>query len=237
MDRYWDLSETDRASLTDEEYNDLLAVELMERGVLRPKCELLDAPPPEPELEKCSGYVIQYRDRRWGGRSELPIMFERATHAQEFIKLLPNEVYHDSDSGLDVSGPFDEMRVIGKECVSQSAAETHRTVLRDRRRISEANERLLSKYREAERAVDKETEAMRADRARCIASAQRLDRVRETMAEYVKLTNGDHEMARTFLCKVYPVDIVREALNLHEAVVINLPETPATDVAAEDTGF
>jgi hypothetical protein len=80
MQTFWDLSEKDRAALTEAEVEQFIAAELMTKGVLRAKpLELLPEPTlPEPERDV---FTI-----RAGGFNKLDIAFDTAEAAREALR-------------------------------------------------------------------------------------------------------------------------------------------------------
>ena len=214
MKRYWNMTGPERAALTEDAVRDLLAVELMERGVLRPREPELEAVPEEVRLPTQTVYRIGY-----GYGHDLGFAFQTAEAAESLMSMLLFDVANDYEAGTNYVEPLKGMRVESVQLPTKEAVEHHKLALKERKRIVSSNEARTREYREALSKVEEETTELWSDWREQRDLEKRRAEVRETMEGYVRLTGGDRVLARTFLEKVYPRELCDEALGPGARVV------------------
>jgi hypothetical protein len=203
--RYYDLSEGQRGSLTEEQVNAYLHVELMERGVLFPKKPVLEMPPPEPRDVP--------KRQVWSTEKFSTVGFETQEHLEAFLRLKPLFIDKDWRTELSVARAVavHEQKLI--DVVPDLEFGAIKASVQTRKDILDRNTAATTKYNKDMDKVRQETADIWKDHAACRERNRLLDEVRETFEGYVKLTNGDRAMARTFLAKVYAEEQVAAALD------------------------
>jgi hypothetical protein len=227
MKRYWDLSEKERAALTDTDVEALLSIELMERGVLR-----VEPPTPEPvpEVPPPKLEVWQVVISQW---NHAPIVFDAAEQAFAFLKLSPMEaksVYLGSGS-VENAEPYPASASVAK-VLMYSAAEIaqHRTVLALAAAASDRNQKAESEYQEALAREQKETSALRDDWRECQRKALNVRKVLGTFDEYKRLA-GNEWTASAFLVKAFDRGTIARAEEWSGVRMLDV-SAPPTDVEA-----
>lgn len=203
--RYWDMTVDERAALTVEEVEALTKVELMEAGVLVPRPpELLPAEPPPTErrtLVQPSVGNTRY------GTQKVGIAFEDVEDLRAFLALRPIFVDDEWPLGVKTAIPItgdEEHSTV--EVVSKQEVERLRSALERAQQNKAANEEETRRYAEECRASQKALEGMWADYQQARTRALRLQRIRETHAEYLAMTGGDDGVARAFLARTKGFD-------------------------------
>jgi hypothetical protein len=207
--RYWDLSERERANLTGEQVEKFLAYELMERGVLQVE---------QPKLEEVQPMVLPTRrvfmlteTNAYGGSTNLGIGFEtieQAEQAREVICLMRESPYNGT---VHVRRPRN-LGIISEELPIEDVVMNAKAMLEENGRREKANAAARSEYSAACEAVAAATADVWGDWRRCQEAEGRRQKIRDTFAEYLRMTEGDEIMARNFLAKAFPLDEIAEAV-------------------------
>jgi len=208
MITYWDLTEEERGTLTEDEVERYLDAELMTKGVLRARpLELVTVPELPPPTRS---YYAARTERRYG-RAEFA--FESKEEAERFLALRPLVV--DSEY-LGSSGSVEYVREAETEIVAvalytEGEKDAHKRDIEKAGAAKAENERRTREHTEA---VKKQTEALKGlweDWHACREKVRRLNEIRATFEEYKKIA-GDDGVAATFLGKVYTPTEIAEAL-------------------------
>ncbi len=207
MERYWDQTEEERAALTTEEVEDLLKVELMERGVLRPKPPVME-PVEEVNVTKATVFVVKHKAY---GQS-LGIAFETADAAHAFLALCPLYIESDYSTKTSYTNSLEAPSVASEQIAREGDVQELREQLKEVAARKDRNEKRQRDYEKAIETVSKETALVWADWYACKERAAHLQRVRETLDEYTRMTGGNAEIARSFLAKVFEADDIAAAL-------------------------
>jgi hypothetical protein len=233
MRRYWDLSEDERAALERSEVDDLLAVELMERGVLRPK-----APVPEAEVDVSVPLSTFFVVKGGDYASSTVLAFADSESAHAFAKLRPLEVRDDWQTRTKSAKPFANLTVAEEQIATEADVVARHAQLAQNAKARDRNEKARAQYEKELRVVEKETAAVIEDWGQCRARAYHLARVRETFAEYLTMAGGNRDIARGFLVKAYGSGDVSAALG-EPPPETKTPPGPSLDGESpeQDIGF
>lgn len=224
MRRYWDLTEKERATLTDEQVRAYLDVELMEQGVLRPV-----PPTMEPELAAHVATEKRYAIR-YANYKKLDVVFRTAAAAEEFIQQGAEVVERDYDAQLDVFGALADATIEPIEVATRDAALAARPARRENKDRRERFERAETQYREDLKAVDAACESMWSDWRACRDKALSNERIHATWNDYLRMSDGDRDVAWRFLAKAYSESRLREAFEW--LGLTPPPDVPRTGEAA-----
>jgi hypothetical protein len=200
MKTYWDLSERERAELTEEQVRPFTDVELMNKGVLRvAPLELLPVPArPAPDVE-----VFSIR----GASTDQYFSTEADARAVMALTVPVTRKY----LGGNWSGP--SALVLGDKNPDRSVEpvgiytpETYGAAIDAITRASQALEENDRRTKQHDKDIEAQREALGdlwSDWHRCGAKASRMQRVHETYLGYVKMSDGDSRIAAKFLAKAF----------------------------------
>lgn len=205
---FYDLSEDQRAVLTQDQFDTACRTFCMEEGVLKPTPPvLLDES--MPEVPTVTRFVIKHQGDYTSDR--LSVAFSTAEDAAAFLKLRPSVWSNNWETKIDHEKPLTNASIEPiKLATEQTALEVMETAKRSHKN-KEANAKARQEYEKDLRAYESATDTLRADWAAAKDRAHRLLRIRERFAEYVDLA-GDESVARKFLEKVYPAPDICAAL-------------------------
>lgn len=210
MNRYWDLSEQERARLTKAQVEALLTVELMEKGVVKVEPPAFE-PVDEVNVAKTVYFEIQRKcEYSMTGTS---ILFTDAEKAQKFIELAP--LWEDSryEYGHDrkFAMPGRELSIKSVELPSEDVVANMATVLKRNKAAEDANATRRAEYAKAITAVEDATKGVWDDWQTCRAKARDAAKVKDTLAEYLGLCDGNTTTALAFLAKAFDEERIAEA--------------------------
>lgn len=199
MKTYWDYTEKERAELTEEEVRGLLDVELMTKGVKKITVPVLKS---IQEVSVASEIWFEVDG----------IFFKDADTAQKFLTLDPRKSTYDYACGYDYhyACPI-EQKIEQKTLYSQQGLLNLSTVLKQNKQAKEENEKLTSAYDKDIEEQNKILDAVWSDWWRCRDRASELQKIVDTKAEYLKMTDNNEDMALDFLKKVYSEEDIKEA--------------------------
>jgi hypothetical protein len=221
MKRYWDYTESERAKLTEEQIEPLLAYELMERGVLGVTPLVLEDVAPV-KLPASRVYMLVESDSYGNGTSTLGIGFANVEAAEECRNRIGYVLEHSWNEPPHVRPPR-SIRVVADDLPTSEAVATSKAAITEQKRREEANKAAIHKHEEACKAASDATSGIWSDWAACRETEAHNQRIRDTLAEYLRLTDGNTIMARVFLAKAFPPGEIAEALGE--------TASPAEDVA------
>lgn len=199
MKTYWDYSERERSRMTQEEVQGLMDVELMTKGVKKIEAPVLK------EIKAVSvGKEVWFEVDG--------VYFKSADDCQKFLALSPKKAMYDYACGYDYTYATEiDTRIEQKELYSRQGLLDLATVLKENKAAKEYNEKVTNEYEKAVKGVLKVTNGVWEDWYVCRDKAARLKGVINTSAEYVRLADGNKEVARQFLLKIYTEDEIKEA--------------------------
>lgn len=221
--RYWDLAERERAGLTAEEVEKLLAYELMEKGVLAVEPLKIEEVAPVP-LPARSVFLLREGDGNYG--TLLPLVFatiEQAEAARDAVQFIREQ---DGWKGPWFTRPVNALQVVTEYMPTKDAVLAAKVPLDEQQRREAANSAARSEHEKACKAVADATSGIWDDWRECRRVEAKLQKIRDTFAEYLRMTDGSEDLARAFLAKVF------DAEEIYAAVGGILPQaTPPTAVS------
>jgi len=228
MNSYWDLTEQERAAMTREQVSAFLDVELMQKGVAKVHAPTLHDIP-ELELPTTEYFGVEFK-----GDYSMPrdsgFVFTTLEQAQAFINAQPlkKDVDYPAD-GRNFAKPCCEGKITPTQLPSEQAVLNTKAQLEEVRTLKEANQKANDTYSEARKAINEATSGVWENWDRCREKMAEAEAVRDTWQEYVKLCDGNTEIARTFLDKLY------DPHRIEEAVAWLGPDSLATEEPIEAT--
>jgi hypothetical protein len=223
MNRYWDANEIDRAKFTRDEVKAMLTVELMEKGVATVESPtLIDVS--EIELDSETFYGVEY-DGAWA-KTALDLVFATKEDAHAFTELAVSKSEYEYSIGekYRFGKPLTGLAVTTVGLCRHSDVLTMTARLKQQHADKEENNKRMSNYNAAAKAVDDATSGVWDDWHNCVATDARMRKIAATFSEYTETCNGDITAATTFLFKLYDRDDVEKAAEWCD-VEIPLPET------------
>jgi hypothetical protein len=209
MKRYWDYTQSERATLTVEQVEKLLAYELMERGVLQ--VEPLKLEPEEPvKLDTRRVFLLREGDGNYG--TMLNIAFatvEAAEAAREAIRFIREQ---QGWQGPHFTRPAKTLQVIAEDLPTEETVAAARVSLDERSRRESANSAERARFEKESKAVTDATSGIWSDWRGCREAEAKRQKIRDTLADYLRMTEGNDALARAFLAKAFPADEVEEAI-------------------------
>ena len=198
--KYSDLSEQERAALSQDEIERFIKIELMEEGIKE-----IEKPEPfglqEPKLAKKKFYGVSGD------------LFTTPGNAEKYIQLRPSIKDYDYDVGsaFSYAEPRDALNIEVVELFDKSEVRERADELHTYSREKARWDARMSKYElylyQRNKIANKITE----DWLACMTRAEEDAEVRRAFTEYLDLANGDSEVAMKFLEKTYGSDKVSRA--------------------------
>jgi hypothetical protein len=209
MKRYWDHSETERAKLTAEQVEKLLAYELMERGVLAVEPLTLEEEATV-TLESRRVFLLREGDGNYG--TLLNIAFatvEAAEAARKSIQFIREQK---GWQGPYFTRPVKTLQVVAEDMPTEDIVTAAQVALEEQTRRANANAAARRKFEEESKKVSEATSGVWSDWRDCREAEARHQKIRDTLAEYIRMTEGNTSLARSFLGKAFPADEIAAAL-------------------------
>ncbi len=226
MTRYDDLSELKRMKLTNEQFEALCKLELMEAGVVIP------ATPEYEEVESVKVPCTTMHAVHYYGEysnCELSVYFETAEQAMEVAAAIRGSSILNQDYKTNTRIPM----LIRDVKVGIQSVHTEVDVAKIRARIIEDKEKkkrnvtLRNEYTKAVDSQDKILTSMRDDRYELQTRMQRYEKIKTVWEDYLATCNGDQGVALAFLEKAYNHSEIKK---MNEWLGMSLPVTKeATD--------
>lgn len=221
MTRYWDLTQQERAKLTAAEVEKFLAYELMEKGVLAVEPLVLEEVTPL-DLPKRRVFVL-HEASQWGsGTSSLGIGFETIEEA-EAAKRAVRFIHESPWNGVPHFRAARALSITSEESPAEESVSLHKAALAEQKRREEANAKAKREHGEASDKAANATSSVWTDWHSCRAAEAKRERIRDTLAAYTLMTDGNATMARAFLAKAYPEAEIAVALGETEPAAEEAP--------------
>lgn len=205
MKTYWDHSDRERSEMTEDQVRAFLDYELMALGVLKPKAPVLEAVE-EVALPAKTFFRLKFND--W---HDVNVLFVRLEDAMAVSEMQLARAENDYQAGREFGQPVSRCTVEKVELPGPESKDAARQALIVEKQRKDRNEKAQSEYAKACQAADKSCEGIWKDWYASREMADKYARIRDTMADYIKLTDGNAEMARTFLAKAFGEDDIRES--------------------------
>lgn len=205
MNRYWDNTEAQRATMTEHQVEACLSIELMEKGVLKvDKPTYLETEQIEPPHTVLYVPTCGYSDASFGFRTP-----------EDAAKLIVNAVGLGSEYiGGQSFKTLDEKREIQIKAVpvyEKGEIQTSRAKIERNNAAAAENKKLADNYATATKAVSEAVEGIWDDWFACKRAAASNKKIVDTFAEYVATCDGNEAMAMKFLLKAYDEVTIRDA--------------------------
>ena len=209
MNRYWNLSEKERAALTREQVTAFLDVELMEKGVSKvvaPELEPIEDVKPRSKRI----YGIQCKGD-YSSPDVLEIAFETVEDAEAFIKLNPLLVKTSYPLDITEYRFMADIAVMPRDVPGAHDLSAIKGPLEKAKAAKDANAKRLREYDAAIKVANEATQGVWNDWHECREKQAHAAKVFRTLDEYTGLCAGNAELAKTFLAKVYDADAIKAA--------------------------
>ena len=230
---YWDLTEKQRAELTDERVSFFERLELMEAGVLFATPFTPFTPEPYPDLVAPDVEVYDVGTGKYGATIGT---FWTLDAAHRFMDLspVPVESTWTHGSSIDHVGQQsdDGYKVSVRRIHSHAQWLAQRAAIEGRAGASKRNEELAALRDKEAAAETRALSSLREDLADCRAKMERYRRVVDTYTMYVIAAEGDEVMAARFLAKVFSVEEIATASAWHSVAIAAHPDVTRTQPAA-----
>ena len=231
MKSYWDHSEQERSVLTQDQFDALTKLELMEAGVVVPATpayeDITDVKIPKKDVYQIA--IGPYGHERVG------ILFEEAGQAEAVAVLLRDGVTLDHDHKTDTDSviPVEEIKVGTKQVArKRDIMKVHDTLTENKAR-KERNNRLKSEYSKMHTERRETLSKMSDDwyeNQQILAKCKKMQTVWE---DYLKTCEGQEVTAIRFFQKAYDtedIETMNEWLGLHLPII----KTPEEAEDAQD---
>ena len=201
MKTYWELTEPERALLTETELQSYCSIELMEKAIPEPPTTDTTSLPDTPELATETYYSVG------------SVLFKTQEQAIAFLKLNPSKSDYDYNIGYEYKYPTPVTDTVQPTiCFIQSDLYAKRDTLVSISETKKSNSDLKDKYEKVCKEATTALSGLRNDWWNCRDKAQKFIKVINTRNDYIAMTNNDTEMATKFLDKTFGKDVVDEAL-------------------------
>lgn len=233
METYWDLTNKERANLSDERMNQLQQYELMTGGAsVAVKPELQEVPE-KPEVPTVKYYQI--KGDRYSSLGDL--IFENIEDANLILTMKIKEKKYNYDTKITTAEPVKELSIEAID-VSDSGAINHlKEELQKIANIRNSNAVLQNEYDKAISSRTKVLESLNEDYREHVDTKAQIARLIKTYEEYKKVADDDL-IAMKFLLKGYKEEpeVIEYAIlweELDEEMVKVLREEEAVIAASE----
>lgn len=207
MNSYWDLSEKERAELSEQGIEAFVAFELMQKGVLPPRePELVEVPEVEPSRK--TYFAPRYNNANYSWPETANVAFTSEQAAREAIKGM---VHIEEQRGTGVAVARFITQVATVEAVTYEDHERLRADLERAKAAKSANEAESKRYQKECSDREEALKGMWSDWHECREQAATMERIKTTMAEYVELA-GDARKASAFLRKAFDETVILDAV-------------------------
>lgn len=207
MKTYWDLTEKDRAALTETDVERFVAAELMTKGVLRAGAlELVpepEMPAPDVELHTVGHHYGSYR-----------LAFRTADEAAR-VAAAAVVVHNDYINGKSVefldATATEAVAVQSERAYSKGRLAECRAAIEKATAAKTENDRRRKKHDEASKKERETLKGLWEDWFACRDKAARLREVVGVFEEYTATAGGDRDVAARFLAKVCTPEDITDA--------------------------
>lgn len=212
VNRYWDLTEKERAALTEENLKKFIDFELMEKGVVKVTVPIL-AEEEMIQLNKRMFFSVTGQNTREYGSTDFGALFEKIEDAQAFAALRPMKKEYEYSVGSEYyfAKPYDNYSINQVEIYTESEVMANKAILDRNAEIRKQNEAERKRTKEEVKAMKDATHGLYEDLYACKRKASRCQTIIDTFNSYLLLTNGDEQIAARFLSRAYSVEDIEEA--------------------------
>lgn len=211
MTTYWDLTEAERAALSQEDVQRYVDAELMLKGVLKVRPLVLEDEPAMPE-PKTVLFVVQAKGRY--NNFDPIAAFTTRDAAEAYVRLAPMRIAEEyvasGADNIDVVRPVEGLQVVQKAVFSEAEKDGLNAEIKRAAAVRATNKQRADEYGRAVRAQEEALKGLWEDWATVREKFAKLREVAVTFADYER-TAGDPELAAKFLAKVYDEELIAEA--------------------------
>lgn len=198
MKTYWDYTNKERSEMSEQEVSAFMDAELMSKGVLKVLAPTLRSITP---INIPTSVYFQVGN----------VVFKDVTQAEAFLKLSPARENYDYNVGYEFKyAELLETEIKQVRYYSRQDLLTLKSELSKNNESKKHNDSVQIEYEKAIKKVNDVTNGVWEDWYDQRRTAERHQKLRDTEADYIKLTNGDVDIARTFLLKVYSQEQINE---------------------------
>ena len=201
MQTYWDLTEQERANLTDDEMKYYGDIELMKAGLVRPV-------PPKLEdvgtvdVNTTEFYCLAY-EGDYGHQNTLDLLFDTVEQANAFIALKPKKIKHDWQSGLDFAEDIAQPSIKPTKIADTRELNRVQDTAKAIKDAKGRNEKATAEYQKLANETSKALKDIDDDHWRCHDLEREYQHILDTKAEFLRLSKGDEAIAMQFLLNKY----------------------------------
>lgn len=206
MVTYWDLSDKERAALTETEVQQFLDAELMVKGVLKAVPPTLE-PVEDVEYQTETYYEV-------GGKSYYGgLLFAKLLDAECVAAMNPCKSAKDYDLGDNVLrlDETQDMKVVSVQVLGEQEYVRVKAALKKSAEAKSRNKELVAAYDKATAEQRKVLAGVWEDWREKGRMAVRHEKIKATREEYLKMCGGDAALAEKFLRKTFTEDDVQES--------------------------
>ena len=222
---YFELTDIERANLTDEQLNEYTKIALMEEGIV----EVKKPDEPQPTSDPAKGETYYMPVLKVGYDRDADFVFETHEEAEQFLSLNPIYYSKNYQTNRGVVEIPSNISVKMVQCFEKGAASD----LDSRDAVFNT---LYAQYKTELAAYEDYLEKRNAisvkindDRSELLRKKYRSERLIEVWNDYVETCKGDQDMALTFLLKAYPESEIKEACRFTGTPQIIAEEKVATN--------
>lgn len=196
MKSYWDLSDKERANLTEEEIKNFFPYELMAAGVVPPKEPILKEIKQLDIVPEKQFYKVQFNYRI--------ILFDNMDDARKFAEMNS----YDEDSDYKTGDKFKFATLHQNKTINVSniysieQIEKYRTQLEYNKEAKESNEKALEAYKKESQAAENAVTGIWRDYFKIQNEVQRAKHILETYTSYIRIADNEN-VAFKFLEKAF----------------------------------
>lgn len=227
MNRYWDMSERDRAALTTDQVEAMMVVELMEKGVIKVEAPTLREIPELP-LKHRTVFIVENGNGRYGSREDCGFCWDTIEQAQAFVATMPSKIDSDYQVGshLQFAKPTRNLAIKQIEICDEQEILNHKAKLSKIEKDKEFNREAMSAHEKALTAQREAGKDVWEDYYRCGELSRKYAKIAAVMKDYVTTCNGDVSMASKFLGKAFSASDISAAAEWLDDVNLQLAASP-----------
>lgn len=206
MKTYWENSEIERMNMKSEEVQALIDIELMTKGIIKVN------PPVFKEIKSLDQFekVIYYEVSG--------ILFKTMEQASAFVQLNPlKESYDYYGGGYEFKyAEAADNSIKTTSLFKSDDIKINSVVFKGNKVAKEYNEAEEKKYKKELQIMDDATHPVWDDWHEKQATRYKCERINETYQDYLKMTEGNAQLAKDFLSKIYSESEINLAESMRE---------------------
>jgi len=193
MKTYWEYSDTERMLLSKEEIQSLIDIELMTKGIIKVNPPTFKEIKELTQFDKLTYYKVE------------GIIFNTIEQAHAFLKLCPmKEGYDYYGAGYDYKfAELIDMTIRNESLFKEKDIKINSLIFKENKAAKEYNEAEKKRYEKELSVMDDATHPVWDDWMEKQNIKYKCHRINETYQDYLKMTEGNEQMAYAFLSKIY----------------------------------